>query len=523
MHDDDIFEVGGAAGLGSADILGNDDPGDGPDWGFVSGTSDDGLYNASGQLQAGLQGGLAEAFIADQSSAGGALDDTTFSGGGTSNKNTDAISSADCANRTPPLTGSGCAPWVWDAGNVPAKDDLTNVYAWEKLVDPCVLSGSCTPTPGQSDDHLIVYAGVEREDPSGSSHVDIEFLQDSIALDEAPKCNDPGQDPTPCHFNGLRTEDDVVLSMDFLQGGGIGSVTVRRWDGSDYVLEGTAGGEGCFVSDTICAFNNGDDIDGGPWPNYDNHGKLITELPANAFTEIGVDLTALIDANPCLSTIMGKTRSSASFTSELKDFAGPHTFAVCAPSTALSTTTVPASAKVASGGSVTFTFNEDNDGNEALLNPSVVTNNAGCVPVKTASSDTDGDGVLDTDETWVFTCTMTNITANVTVVAWGNGTGELSGKLVTGNPTCTPSSTTICSAAERDLDGDYGDPSVDEPEEDGAGDDRLHLQGDEHRRRSAGQRLHYRQQWVYDGEPGAPARREQQPRRPQRQRPVGSR
>src|SRR5207244_7230588 len=66
--------------------------------------------------------------------------------------------------------------------------------------------------------------------------------------------------------------------------------------------------------------------DGGPWANYDNHGNVITTLPANAFTEMGVDITNVLGESPCLSTFMGKTRSSASFTSELKDFAGPTSF-----------------------------------------------------------------------------------------------------------------------------------------------------------------------------------------------------
>ena len=97
-------------------------------------------------------------------------------------------------------------------------------------------------------------------------------------------------------FTGIRTDHDVIISMDFLQGGGLGSVTVRTWDGNEYVqgrrrrrrgllLESSPDAGGC----SICAFNNGDDIDGGPWPNYDSHGDPITLLEQNAFTEMGVD------------------------------------------------------------------------------------------------------------------------------------------------------------------------------------------------------------------------------------------
>lgn len=431
VHDDGFFELGPtptAPEAGIANILGNaTDPG--PDWADLfnaDGTNKDSDNDGSPDFIE-VFGGHAAAFIPDPSSAGGAADPTTFSGFGTSNKNNDPVSTADCAARVPPLTGSGCDPWGWDSGNVPAKDDLTNVYAYE-VINP-------------ANGHLILYGGIERETPNGDSHVDLEFFQDPVALDEDTN-----------RFTGIRTVNDVIVSMDFLQGGGLGSVTVRKWDGDEYVQAGVAGGEGCFSAaggggDTICAFNNGADIDGGPWPNYDNHGDLITILESNAFTEMGVDLTELIGASPCLSTFMGKTRSSQSFTAELKDFAGPHNFDVCQPSTALT-----ASASVStihSGGSATFTFTETNDGNEALLSPTVTTNNAGCTPAY-ASGDTDNDGKLDPGESWVFTCTLTNITSNVTVVGTGSGIGELSGKTVTfcADPD-NPPANTVCDQDER--------------------------------------------------------------------------
>ena len=62
-------------------------------------------------------GGSAAGFIKDDTSAGGAKDRSTFSGAGTSNKNSDAISTNDCtAVLQSDLTGSACAPWAWDRG-----------------------------------------------------------------------------------------------------------------------------------------------------------------------------------------------------------------------------------------------------------------------------------------------------------------------------------------------------------------------------------------------------------------------
>jgi hypothetical protein len=314
VHDDNLFELGPAQG---ANILGDGNAANGPDWAD--------LFDANGDSAGNLFGGLAAAFLKDDTSQKGTTDKTTFSGAGGSNKNNDPISNADCAAHTPPLTGSACDTWHWDAGNVPAKDDLVNSYVYATM-----------PASGPLEDHLILYGGLERLDESGDSHVDIEFLQNQVNIVDgtvsgsgAIPCNDPGADPTPCEFSGIREVNDVIVSMDFVVGGGIGSVEVRRWNGSEYVLEGVEGGEGCNVGDTICAFNNGASIDGGPWPNFDKTGNVITNLLPNAFTEIGVDVTALLGTTPCISTVTGHTRSSQSFTAELKDFTAPESFPIC--------------------------------------------------------------------------------------------------------------------------------------------------------------------------------------------------
>jgi len=307
VHNNGLFELGNAtASPGSADILGSAQAG--PDWAD--------LFDADGNV-VDLFGGVTAAFIADTLSAKGPKDDTTFAGAGGSNKNNDPVSNADCAAHVPPLTGSACDTWHWDAGNVPIKDDLSNVYAYAAFDD------SFTPP------HLIFYIGLERLDPSGDSHIDIEFFQDEVALDEAPLCNDPGADVTPCAFTGIRTVGDLIVSMDFVQGGGIGEVDVRSWNGTGYALAGVAAGEGCNGADTICAVNNAGTIDGGPWPNFGSGGASVTQLQGNAFTEVGVDVTDLIGGDPCITTVMGKTRSSQSFTAELKDFAGPASFPIC--------------------------------------------------------------------------------------------------------------------------------------------------------------------------------------------------
>jgi len=108
--------------------------------------------------------------------------------------------------------------------------------------------------------------------------------------------------------------------MDFERGGDLGSVEVRQWDGAAWLLKETVGGEGCNLDDTVCAFNNGGAIDGGPWDNYDDHGNVVGTIERNGFTEAGVNISRLLDATPCFTTVQTKSRSSSSFNSSLKDF-----------------------------------------------------------------------------------------------------------------------------------------------------------------------------------------------------------
>src|SRR3989442_2838905 len=298
VHDDNLFELGAGKATdegGTTNILGDGDASNGPDWANI--------FDGSGHYLGGF-GGLAGTFIKDDTSQSGSSDRTTFSGAGGSNKNNDPIA--------PPGD-----TWHWDSGNVPAKDDLVNVYAYATL-NPA--------------GHLVIYSGFERLDPSGDSHIDVELFQAQVALvgaDGSGFCATNGVDShNGCHFSGSRTIGDIIISMDFLNGGALGTVTIRDWTGTQYGNAITLTGQGCNGADTICAFNNGGTLDGGPWPNFDRHGSVITSLTKNSFTEFGFDASALFSETPCITTIMGKTRSSQSFTAELKDFAGPNAFPI---------------------------------------------------------------------------------------------------------------------------------------------------------------------------------------------------
>ncbi|HET9477266.1 MAG TPA: prealbumin-like fold domain-containing protein, partial [Dehalococcoidia bacterium] len=287
VHDDGFFELEG-------DIA--DGPASPPDWASI--------FGAGGDV-AHLDGGVAAAFIADDISPAGLNDDTVFTSGGTKNEQQPS------------------EDWNWGTQSVPAKDDLSNVYAFGILDDR---------------GELIVYAGVERLATEGASHVDLEFNAQEISLDEAPPCDDE-----PCHFLGDKTPGDVLVAMDFRRGGALGELRVYQWSGDAYIQVNGAylSGEGCndpggFAGGVICAFNNdGPADDGGPWVNYDRHGDEIADLEENSFTEFGVNLTALLGDTPCITSFMAHTRTSPGprkadpIDSELKDFAGPEPLPLC--------------------------------------------------------------------------------------------------------------------------------------------------------------------------------------------------
>jgi hypothetical protein len=101
--------------------------------------------------------------------------------------------------------------------------------------------------------------------------------------------------------------------MDFSQGGSFAGLSIRRrHEGvtNNYDLIENVNTQGCDANDTACAFANGGSINGGPWPNFDNHGAVITNLQTNSFTEFGLDITALLGTTPCFASVRVKTRSS---------------------------------------------------------------------------------------------------------------------------------------------------------------------------------------------------------------------
>jgi uncharacterized repeat protein (TIGR01451 family) len=341
-HVEGLFELGdGLGGPGAADIVGSDAQ-EGCDW--------DDLFDADPtpeEIAAAVAacGGVGGAFVADTLSQGGSKDETVFVKGSAKND-------------------APVASWSWADGSVPTKDDLSNVYTYATL---------------NEFDELIIYAGVERLAPNGDSHIDFELNQLPVELDRDPPCGGDEtagpEDGAPCEFEGEKTEGDLLVTMDFEKGGSYGVTEIRRWDGFNYVLLEALSSEGCNAADSVCVFNNGIEIDGGAWPSYDSKGRVVSTLDENAFTEAGINVTALLDETPCFVSFLAKSRSSASYSSSLKDFVRTG-FSIC--SLTIDKSGVPGVPELSKiGDEFTFLYTIENTGAGTLELVSIIDSHLG--------------------------------------------------------------------------------------------------------------------------------------------------
>lgn len=252
-----------------------------PDWDTIFGTVSD------------TTGFLTTAFTADPISsdplpsppcdANKTGDLTVFTGG--SDKNADAIPT-----------------WTYQSGSVPQKDDLTNVYAAANM----------------DGTDQIFYFALERAEVDGDAYADFEFLKSPIGLQQGTGPQGPTVDARGCpsgNFTGARLENDILVTMKLQDGGSVGNVEFRKWDGDSYEVFTPTAGEVGFVTNTGT-------IACGDWGCRDRDGNILTQLPQGAFMEGFINVTQALDTAPgCYSTVIAKTRSSHEWNAELKDFA----------------------------------------------------------------------------------------------------------------------------------------------------------------------------------------------------------
>jgi hypothetical protein len=216
------------------------------------------------------------------------------------------------------VTTAGNTDWV----NAPNRNEFIDLPsgtgdnslgqgAKESISCPTVVSGSIPPNKSDltrfyvasetgANGHFYLYLAWERSNILGNANMDFEFNQ-STEL-----CANSNLIPT-------RTAGDLLILYDFTNGGGNPVLSVREWTGSAWGPAASVISEaqvnGATVSDPI-------------------EPDAPRSLPGLTFGEAALDLTqsGIIAEGECapFASAYLKSRSSASFPAELKDFIAPH-------------------------------------------------------------------------------------------------------------------------------------------------------------------------------------------------------
>ena len=167
-----------------------------------------------------------------------------------------------------------------------------------------------TWTEDGSPGYLHMY-WVRVSDPSGTTLMDFEFNQSTATCAIGP--------------NKVRTDGDLLIEYSIVQGGARAVMTLRRWSsanqawGNPVDITSDAHAAGTINETAIPAGTDQLDLDG--------NGTLdpMPAMSPRTFGEASVDLNVIFDSTKCQSfgSAMLKSRSSDSFTSQLKDFISP--------------------------------------------------------------------------------------------------------------------------------------------------------------------------------------------------------
>jgi hypothetical protein len=281
---------------------------------------------------------------------------------------------ADCTN-TATLTGSafeidtsanlkvdtsGCIDWL--AGGtgtafrtgVLAKNDSPSGSGDESFgkgtaednPNPTVVTGSIPPNKSDlkafgvfTEDDFLELFWSRVQNPSGTTNMDFE-LNKEFCDGTAAHCANNGSASDPVYITPKRTSGDRLITYDLSKGGTVPSISIRTWTGSAWgpatVISGGSDPDarGSVNTSTIPTNESGGAT-----------GGLTTALGQQdpfTFGEAAISFEALFGEGACGSfgSVYLKSRSSDSFTSEIKDFVPPEAVQLSNCQSGLTTTAV---------------------------------------------------------------------------------------------------------------------------------------------------------------------------------------
>ncbi len=249
--------------------------------------------------------------------------------------------------------GQDPASWHVGPANVLGKNDIIDV------------AGHMRRDGGSLEEGNLWFFGlVILAEPGGSSYLDFEFFNESVTYTPGTGLSSGGPQLGHTSFQFAKTGSnwsitkvgDFIFSTD-ISASGLDVVEMRIWvsraNYNDIIADGHQGLDFTFSGEFDGAFNNAPFGYAKIEPKSSNFGQTntsVTEAPpwghrgtkAHTYnteiaplsiiemgvnlTEFGIDHISIEGADECnfpLNTFLVKTRASASFTAQLKDFAGP--------------------------------------------------------------------------------------------------------------------------------------------------------------------------------------------------------
>jgi len=244
---------------------------------------------------------------------------------------------------------SGCIDWLTNGtdssfrSGVQAKNDLPSGSGDDSFgqgtaednPNPTIVSGSIPPNksdlkafgvytedvPNTQNDYLALFWS-RVQNPSGTTNMDFE-LNKEFCDGTAAHCANNGSAKNPVYVTPKRSVGDKLITYDLSKGGTVPSISIRTWNGSAWgpatVISGGASPDalGSINTSSIPANQTGG-----------ASGGLTTALGSQdpfTFGETAISFQALFGSGACGSfgSAYLKSRSSDSFTSEIKDFVAP--------------------------------------------------------------------------------------------------------------------------------------------------------------------------------------------------------
>ena len=187
--------------------------------------------------------------------------------------------------------------WQWTTtSQVQDKNDIAHAYA----------------AAYHDGGHLLVFVGLDRYASNGAGQVGFWFLQGGFGLKGGPASGT---------FDGSHQIGDVLVQIDFENGGASPVARVYKWTAGGLTLIESGGSCADSTADAQCAIASTGTTDPA-WLFDDKFaGGTDNLIPAGGMVEAGVDLTDLGLDGGCFASFVAETRSSPSVDSTLSDFA----------------------------------------------------------------------------------------------------------------------------------------------------------------------------------------------------------